>query len=668
MKTKSKLRRTLQITIVILLFSSINLFSQNNTGSIKGELTDKSTRNPLAFANIALFQVDSQLTVAFSNFEGKYTFKNLKSGKYNVKVSFVGYNTFILKNIIVNNNKITFADVKLDGVVENLDEFEVLKYSNQLISKDQTSSGATISAERIQKMPGRSAANVRSTKGYRRHKYKELNKVTSCYSTAPIESKRDRFNTEGYAHNSENDFKNVKATPLSTFSIDVDAASYSNMRRFINNGQTPPIDAVRTEEMINYFSYNYLQPKGEDPFSITTEMSDCPWNKKRKLIHIGIQGEKIDADEFPSSNLVFLLDVSGSMSSPNKLPLLKKSFGLLVKNLTEKDRVAIVVYAGAAGLVLPATPGNQKEKIMNALNNLNAGGSTAGGAGIKLAYKIALENFIKEGNNRVILATDGDFNIGASSDGEMTRLIENKRESGVFLTCLGFGMGNYKDSKMETLADKGNGNYAYIDNILEAKKVLVTEMGGTMHTIAKDVKIQVEFNPNKIASYKLIGYENRLLNDEDFNDDTKDAGELGSGHTVTALYEVVMKGSEEDLTSVDPLRYQENETVSNSSSSEVLTVKFRYKSPQGKKSKLIVRHLEDKSTQISKSSDNFRFSAAVAEFGLLLRNSKHKSKASYQQVIDLAKNSKGKDDHGYRAEFIRLVEMSEMQASAMLIE
>ena len=440
------------------------------------------------------------------------------------------------------------------------------------------------------------------------------------------------------------------------------------MRRFINNGQNPPIDAVRTEEMINYFSYNYPQPKGEDPFSITTEMSDCPWNKNRKLIHIGIQGEKIDTDELPSSNLVFLLDVSGSMSSPNKLPLLKKSFGLLVKNLTEKDRVAIVVYAGAAGLVLPATPGNQKEKIMNALNNLNAGGSTAGGAGIKLAYKIAVENFIKEGNNRVILATDGDFNIGASSDGEMTRLIENKRESGVFLTCLGFGMGNYKDSKMETLADKGNGNYAYIDNILEAKKVLVTEMGGTMHTIAKDVKIQVEFNPNKIASYKLIGYENRLLNDEDFNDDTKDAGELGSGHSVTALYEVVLKGSKEDLASVDPLRYQENETVSSASSSEVLTVKFRYKAPQGKKSKLIVRHLKDKSTPLSKSSDNFRFSAAVAEFGLLLRNSKHKSKASYQQVIDLAKNSKGKDDNGYRAEFIRLVEMSEMQASALLTE
>ena len=305
---------------------------------------------------------------------------------------------------------------------------------------------------------------------------------------------------------------------------------------------------------------------------------------------------------------------------------------------------------------------------MNALNNLNAEGSTAGGAGIKLAYKVAIENFIKEGNNRVILATDGDFNIGASSDGEMTRLIEKKRESGVFLTCLGFGMGNYKDSKMETLADKGNGNYAYIDNILEAKKVLVTEMGGTMHTIAKDVKIQVEFNPNKIASYKLIGYENRLLNDEDFNDDTKDAGELGSGHTVTALYEVVLKGSSEEIASVDPLRYQKNEIEKTSNNNEILTVKFRYKAPQGKKSKLIVRHLKGKLVPFAKSSNNFKFSAAVAEFGLLLRNSKHKVNASYTQVIKLAKSSKGKDDNGYRAEFIRLVEMSEMQASALLIE
>ena len=664
MKTLKKPNKAILIILMVLIFSSFNLFAQTNLGAIKGQITDGSNGESIPFATVILLKADSQITTATSDFDGKYQFNKISPGKYNIKGAYIGYSPIKVTGILVSANKITFSNIKINGAAENLEEFTVVQYNIPLISKDQESLSQTVTRHEIKKMPARSAAMISTGNNVRN--YKSRNK--KAYSTAPIETKRDNFNTEGYAHNPENDFKNVTASPLSTLSIDVDAASYSNMRRFINNGQNPPADAVRIEEMINYFSYDYPQPKSEDPFSITTEMSDCPWNKKHKLIHVGIQGEKIDTDELPSSNLVFLLDVSGSMSSPNKLPLLQKSFGLLVKNLTEKDRVAIVVYAGAAGLVLPATPGNQKEKMMNALNNLSAGGSTAGGAGIKLAYKIAVENFIKEGNNRVILATDGDFNIGASSDGEMTRLIEKKRESGVFLTCLGFGMGNYKDSKMETLADQGNGNYAYIDNILEAKKVLVTEMGGTMHTIAKDVKIQVEFNPNKIASYKLIGYENRLLNAEDFNDDTKDAGELGSGHTVTALYEVVMKGSEEAIKSVDPLRYRENEVVSNSSSEEILTVKFRYKTPKGKTSKLIVRHLKGKSTQLSKSSDNFRFSAAVAEFGMLLRNSKHRANGSFQQVIDLAKNSKGSDENGYRAEFIRLVEMSEMQASALLIE
>jgi len=661
MKTIKKATQTLSLLLVFILLSSFNgLIAQNATGTLKGKITDASNGDPLPFAKVTLFKSNTQVTGTTTDFGGKYIFTNIKPGKYNLKINYVGYQLTKIKNIIITAKKITFINVKLKAGAETLEEFNIIEHKVPLINADQDYSGATITTSEIRSISGKTS-----------RKDKKRNKSYG-YFAAPIESIRDNLNTEAYAHNPENDFKNVKSTPLSTFSIDVDAASYSNMRRFINNGQNPPIDAVRIEEMINYFSYTYHQPKGEDPFSITTEMSDCPWNTNHKLVHIGIQGEKIETDNLPSSNLVFLLDVSGSMSSSNKLPLLKKSFGLLVKNLTEKDRVAIVVYAGAAGLVLPSTPGNQKEKILNALNNLNAGGSTAGGAGIKLAYKIAIENFIKEGNNRVILATDGDFNIGASSDGEMTRLIENKRESGVFLTCLGFGMGNYKDSKMETLADKGNGNYAYIDNILEAKKVLVTEMGGTMHTIAKDVKIQVEFNPNKIASYKLIGYENRLLNDEDFNDDTKDAGELGAGHTVTALYEVVLKGSSDNIRSVDPLRYQSERPSEiepqTSNSDEVLTVKFRYKTPQGKTSKLIVRHLKDRFTPLSKSSDNFKFSAAVAEFGMLLRNSKHKPKASYTQVIELAKSSKGNDNNGYRAEFIRLVEMSEMQASALLIE
>lgn len=643
MKTTNKLKARLPLILALFFLAPFNLLNaQESLATIKGKITDSSTGEIIPFASISLLQKDSIISTASSDFAGKYSFKNLVAGQYHIKTTFVGYELAEIKNITANANKITIVNIKLAATAVSLEEFQIVSYEAPLISKDEVSK-----------------ISVNSIK---RNKRK--------YRTAPkgMEYRQPNFNTEGYAYNPENSFKNVKSTPLSTFSIDVDAASYSNMRRFINNGQNPPIDAVRVEEMINYFNYDYPEPTGEDPFSITTEMSDCPWNNDHKLIHIGLQGEKIQTSKLPPSNLVFLLDVSGSMSSPNKLPLLKKSFGLLIQNLTSNDRVSIVVYAGAAGLVLAPTPGNEKEKIMTALNNLNAGGSTAGGQGIKLAYKVAMQNFKKEGNNRVILATDGDFNVGASSDGEMTRLIEEKRKSGVFLTCLGFGMGNYKDSKMETLADKGNGNYAYIDNILEAKKVLVTEMGGTMHTIAKDVKLQLEFNPNKISSYKLIGYENRLLNDEDFNDDTKDAGELGSGHTVTALYEVVLKGSSKGTPSVDPLRYQKNKPVKTSSSEELLTVKFRYKKPKESKSKLIVKHLNDNSVSLKNASENFKFSAAVAEFGLLLRNSKDKAQASYQKVLSLAKSSKGLDNNGYRAEFIRLVEMSEMQASASLNE
>ena len=654
MKNQTPLKTRLSILLVMIMLAPLNVvYGQVATSSLKGKITNASTKEALIGVNLQLKSTDGKLIKATAtNIDGKYELKKITPGTYHLEASYIGYETKITKSVILNAGKIKELNIQLNQAIVLLETIVSEEIAPMIMNNEMSLMKITTKEIR--------SYSVRSSDKRR----KKMQGYSSYDRAAPD------YNTESYAHNPENNFKNTTATPLSTFSIDVDAASYSNMRRFVNNGQNPPIDAVRIEEMINYFSYDYVQPNDENPFSITTEMSDCPWNKKHKLIHIGLQGRKINTSQLPASNLVFLLDVSGSMSSPNKLPLLKKSFGLLVKNLTEKDRVAIVVYAGAAGVVLESTPGNQKKKIMGALNRLNAGGSTAGGAGIKLAYKIALENLIKEGNNRIILATDGDFNIGASSDGEMTRLIEKKRESGVFLTCLGFGMGNYKDSKMETLADKGNGNYAYIDNILEAKKVLVTEMGGTMHTIAKDVKLQLEFNPAKIASYKLIGYENRLLNDEDFNDDTKDAGELGSGHTVTALYEVVLKGSSDDLPSVDPLRYQKNDgTVSSKfTSNELLTVKFRYKEPKEKKSKLIVKHLKDKSVPLAKSSNNFRFSAAIAEFGLLLRDSKHKAQASYEQVIKLAKNSKGVDENGYRAEFIRLVEMSEMQASALLDE
>ncbi|MBV6645709.1 MAG: von Willebrand factor type A domain-containing protein [Cyclobacteriaceae bacterium] len=465
-------------------------------------------------------------------------------------------------------------------------------------------------------------------------------------------------NTEDYATIHENGFRKVTDKPLSTFSIDVDAASYSNMRRFINHGQLPPKDAVRIEEMINYFSYNYRSPEGDDPFSINTEVSRAPWNEKHLITQIGLQGKRLKTDNLPSSNLVFLIDVSGSMQSPNKLPLLKASLKMLTNELRPQDKVSIVVYAGAAGMVLPPTDGNDKKAILSALDKLTAGGSTAGGAGIKLAYKIAKEQLVEGGNNRIVLATDGDFNVGASSNAAMERLVEEKRKEGVFLTVLGYGMGNYKDSKMEILADKGNGNYAYIDNIREAKKVLVNEFGGTLFTIAKDVKIQVEFNPQHVQAYRLIGYENRKLKDEDFNNDRKDAGELGSGHTVTALYEIIPVGVKSQFTkSIDPLKYQENLALSSDTfTDELLTIKFRYKHPDRNTSKLIEQVVSNKVGY--EMSENLSWSAAVAGFGMLLRDSEFKSELNYGKVLTLAKEAKGKDIHGYRQEFIDLVEVT----------
>jgi len=485
---------------------------------------------------------------------------------------------------------------------------------------------------------------------------RESNPASTLYDSRSFQdTNQPRHNTEEYDGITENIFHEALKNPLSTFSIDVDAASYSNVRRFITSGQQVPKDAVRVEEMINYFKYDYDQPKGDDPFSINTEISIAPWNKKHKLVHIGLQGKNIPKENLPPSNLVFLIDVSGSMSDENKLPLLKTSFKMLVEQLREQDRVAIVVYAGAAGLVLPSTSGADKKTILEALENLEAGGSTAGGAGIKLAYAVAKENFIENGNNRVILATDGDFNVGESSNGGMERLIEEKREEGVFLTALGFGMGNYKDSKMETLADKGNGNYFYIDSILEAQKALVNEFGGTLFTIAKDVKLQIEFNPARVKAYRLIGYENRMLNNEDFNNDRKDAGELGSGHSVTALYEIIPVGVESEFSKVDELKYQKTKVEPTSDSKEIMTVKFRYKKPSGTASKLIVHPLLDENIAIDRTSDSFRWSAAVAGFGMLLRDSEYVKDFKYEDVLQLAQNAKGEDVDGYRVEFINMV-------------
>ncbi|GAB5539861.1 MAG: hypothetical protein Salg2KO_19640 [Salibacteraceae bacterium] len=467
-------------------------------------------------------------------------------------------------------------------------------------------------------------------------------------------------NNESYAEISENDFHYAAQEPLSTFSIDVDRAAYSNVRRFLNNGQLPPVDAVRIEEMVNYFDYEYDSPTGKDPVRIFTEVAQAPWNADHQLLHIGIRARDMDKEKLPASNLVFLIDVSGSMNAANKLPLLKSSMKMLVQQMRKEDRVAIVVYAGAAGLVLESTSGSEKQKIYSAIDNLNAGGSTAGGAGIKLAYQVALENFAKDGNNRIVLATDGDFNVGASSDQAMEHLIEAKRNQGVFLTVLGFGMGNYKDSKMEILADKGNGNYAYIDNITEAKKTLVNEFGGTMYTIAKDVKIQIEFNPANVAEYRLIGYENRMLAKEDFNNDKKDAGEMGVGHVVTALYEIVPIGRHSNR--VDPLKYQPQSDVIESAvhTDEMATVKLRYKQPDSHQSILMAETIKQREQSIDKASLNLRWSASIAHFGMLLRNSDHIGSGTYATMIPIAQKAIGEDKEGYRRECVQLMKAAEM--------
>ena len=473
----------------------------------------------------------------------------------------------------------------------------------------------------------------------------------------PINFER-HLNTEEYNHIVENEFLSSLEKPLSTFSIDVDNASYSNARRYLNNNQMPPKDAVRIEEFVNYFNYDYPQPKSVDPFSINTEISDCPWNQDHKLVHIGLQGKVLSKAEMPASNLVFLLDVSGSMGDYNKLPLLKKAFQLLTQQLREDDRVSIVVYAGASGLVLPPTAENNKHTIMEALERLNAGGSTAGTAGIQLAYQTAESTFIKNGNNRIILATDGDFNVGTSSTSELLRLIEEKRKSGVSLSILGFGMGNYKDGRMEQLADNGNGNYAYIDNFEEAKKVFVQEMGGTLHTIAKDVKLQIEFNPAHVKEYRLVGYENRKLKNEDFNNDKKDAGDLGAGHTVTAIYEIIPTGAETTSSNkVDALKYQDRSVKRWAKvDPDWMTIKLRYKKPNEDVSKLLEVTAKDNGISLQATSNNFRYSSAVASFAMTLRDSKFKGNATYDNISEMAQGALGKNEYGYRKEFLDLIQ------------
>lgn len=597
------------------------------TRNIFGKVTAKDDGSPLPGVNVILKR-STKATV--TDAQGNYTL-TIPAREGILVFSFVG-----MKSLEVNIGSSNRIDAQMEADLTQLNEVVVVGYGAQ-----ERESVSRAESKRVGKSKGNRTADY------------ILQAPAAYYQPQP------EYNTEEYDGINENIFHGALQNPLSTFSIDVDAASYSNIRRFIQLGQRPPKDAVRIEEMVNYFDYDYKQPTGEDPFSIYTEIAAAPWNKKHKLVHIGLQGKNIPKENLPASNLVFLIDVSGSMSDENKLPLLKASFKLLVEQLREQDRVAIVVYAGAAGLVLPSTSGAEKKKIIESLENLQAGGSTAGGEGIKLAYKIAKENFRKDGNNRVILATDGDFNVGESSNAAMERLVEEKRNDGIFLTTLGFGMGNYKDSKMEILADKGNGNYMYIDSILEAQKALVNEFGGTLFTIAKDVKLQIEFNPAKVKAYRLIGYENRMLKNEDFNNDKKDAGELGSGHTVTALYEIVPVGVESEFYKIDELKYQTTKVnPASQASNEIMTVKFRYKKPDGEVSKLIVHPLVDQQVEFEKTSDDFRWSAAVAAFGMILRESEFVRDFKVGDVEALAKSARGIDKDGYRAEFINLLKTS----------
>lgn len=645
----------------LVLLSSMFLFMfQLHAQEVKisGTITDESLL-PLPGVNVI---IKGTATGTKTNFDGKYTI-NAKVGQTLV-YSYLGFTTQKRK-VKPEDQKISFSML---ANAEALSEVVVTGYGGRTKSRkalgyavstvESSSSryyGSRNDKKVVRSLNGKVAGvqitgNSGAAGNASSFKIRSKNNPNSLLYDPKVTS----TDNENYARIQENIFKRVNSSPLSTFSIDVDKAGYSNIRRMINNGQKVPKDAVKVEEMINYFNYKYTAPQGEHPFSIATEVADSPWNKNAQLVRIGLKGRDIATDNVVASNLVFLIDVSGSMDAPNKLGLLKSAFGVLVDQLREKDKVTIVVYAGAAGIVLPTTSGADKEAIMDAIHNLSAGGSTAGGAGIKLAYKLAEQHFVKGGNNRVILATDGDFNVGASNDRAMEDLIVEKRKSDVFLTVLGFGMGNYKDSKMETLADKGNGNHAYIDTKQEAQKVLGTEFFGTIYTIAKDVKIQVEFNPALVQAYRLIGYENRLLNDEDFKDDTKDAGELGSGHTVTALYEIIPVGVKSIyVKDVDDLKY--TTSVVSGQTGELLTVKFRYKKPNEDESKLIIKTVPNKTKKFVNATTDFKFSAAVALFGLQLRKSIFIDTLHKKDVIALAEAGKGKDEEGYRAEFIRLV-------------
>jgi Ca-activated chloride channel family protein len=676
MKTKTYL-----LLLALLVLARIS--NAQNTGAIRVLVTETKTQETVPFANVVLFKGKTQLQLATTDINGICFFKQLAAGKYNVKAVYVGYQSKTISNVKVDSNKTSYLTIALNnegGVT--LESVVVADYAPPLIDPD-TKSGSTIDRETYQQMASKSINSVISTqagvmatgssapvsynysykirgaRGSKKDKYIDGERVVYDNNKGKEKTAQETYVNEEYGVFKESPYNPARNQPLSTFAIDVDAASYSNARRLLQQGMLPQKDAVRVEEFINYFPYNYPQPKDDKPFSITTEYAACPWDKNHTLLQIGLKGKEVDFESAPASHLVFLIDVSGSMEDENKLPLLKRAFKLLVKQLRPKDRLSIVVYAGSSGMIIENASGDEKEPINQALEVLTAGGSTAGGDGINLAYKIAEKHFLKNGNNRVILATDGDFNVGVSSEKELENLIVEKRNNGIYLSVLGFGEGNYKDNKMETLADKGNGNYYYIDNFMEARKVLVSQFGGTLYTIAKDVKIQIEFNPAAVKEYRLIGYDNRLLAAEDFNDDKKDAGELGSGHCVTALYEIIPAGSAESHAKIDELKYSKPTTES-TNSTEMATVKFRYKDvkKQDTTSKLISQAVPNHVEIPEATSSNFKLAVGVSEFALLLRGSEYKGTASFKQAIDLVNQSKATDPNGYIAGLLEMIKIA----------
>ncbi len=725
---------TLRQFLSTLLLAFFGVSTIHAQAILNGTVFDE-LGEPTIGASIKLYKSEAFIAGTASNFHGNFTF-SVPAGKYSIVISYAGYADHRIDSLTLWEKKPTTMQIKL-RLGNMLEEVVVTAYVVDPLKVDETTqgviwhetdnltqdgevqpsppdpSGATpltsndvirLGTRNVNDIASRSKEAARSEVGSQksqaqyivdgirvtgelppetesRMRHQEIGDrgVTAPQAThpTPVHEAIPTYHNESYPGLVENAFTLPQTAPLSTFGADVDVTAYANVRRFLNMGHQPPAGAVRTEEMINYFNYDYPAPKGNQPVAFTTELGDCPWNSKHKLLHIGLQAKQFEADKLPPSNLVFLIDVSGSMNSPDKLPLLKEGYRLMVEQLRPQDKISIVVYAGAAGTVLEPTSGDNKQIILEAIDNLRAGGSTAGAAGLKLAYQLAESNFIKDGNNRIILATDGDFNVGTTDNETLEEYVDKKRATGIFLSVIGFGTGNFKDARMQALAENGNGNAAYIDNLLEARKVLVEEFGGTLFTVAKDVKLQVEFNPARVGSYRLLGYESRLLAPEDFNDDTKDAGDMGSGHTVTALYELIPTGVKSSfLPSIEALNYQNSNFTSAiqspvNPSTDWATVRMKYKHPDKSMSqdKVEVR-VAGSSSAFAKTSNNFRWSAAVAGWSLMLKSSAYlPDDYTYAQLIPLAESARLPDDRGYRAECIRLMEAArDLGAAPELVE